>query len=240
VFNIEKSQDAQTWIQHNIPSKAFVNHVWMHSYLPSSFVAVGISIDGKFILKDIIKELSIYPRGRWVMSTFDEKMDSIAIDGLVSIDSESGFFNFWYGYERKQYHYSLDDGIDFLMTTKTKPVTVSSLNRTKGLYDRLSPFRPRNDNVHENYWEAYSQNLGYLVNFSSTRVEVTFPRYLKDMRVLDVVLVKLPEAGETVASHLSSGLYVITKLSRSITNKRIATTCVLCKESLDSLKGEVS
>lgn len=241
-FNVTSSSDSQTWLQHNIPDKKFINDVWMHSYIDNSFIAIGITSEGEFILKDIKKDLAEKngePIWRFVQNVNNEEKD-ITYEGDFSIDSQSGFINHWLGYGRKKSIRVLENAEDSLLESEFNPLLAitNSLDRYSNVNSRVAEFGLLNDNVHENYWKAYYQNLTNLSIFSTITTTLSYSkRLLPNMKVLDLVMFKDEETEEFLEAEEDSGLYYITKISRTIANRQLVTLVDLSREALDNLIG---
>ncbi len=243
-FNTNTSSDNQTWIQPNVPNKRFVNDVWMHSYTPASFIAVGISSDGTFILKDIMKETVNEPAWNFILaeSDTDKNTKDVVCDGDYYVMAQSGFINHWLAYGRTQSIRVVEAAIDSTFTPELQALTPigGQLDRSVVVTKRVADFGLLNDNVHDKYWEAYYTNLSYLALFSSTKVVVSYPREMKkDMKVLDLVMFGDERVKDEKLNSEYSGLYFITKISRIIENRQFVTVVELGREAMGSLQGDL-
>jgi len=237
-FNISKSNDVQTWMQPNIPDKKFINNVWMHSYIPGSFLATGITISGEYILKDVIKSIKDKPKWKLVFRSPKEK-NEIPCNADYSVSSESGFINQWVGYGRTTDIRKLEAGEDYRITAtpSTKIANSAKLDRAD-IPNRVSQFAVLNDNVHEYYWQAYYQNLTYLALMSNIRIIIGYDGlFLPDMRVLDIAMLEERDIGKELAQEQLAGLYVITKISRTYTQQNIHTNLEINREAFASISG---
>lgn len=241
-FNVTSSSDSQTWLQYNIPDKRFLNNVWMHSYIENSFIATGITTEGKFILKDIVKDIKekqSNPVWRFVQNVNNEDKD-IIYEGDFAVESQSGFINQWLGYGRKKSLRTIETAEDILLENEFTPLlaTTDTLDRYSNVNDRIAEFGLLNDNVHENYWKAYYQNITNLALFSTVAVTLSYSkRIIPEMKVLDLVMFKDEETEELLEAEEDSGLYYITKISRTIANKQLVTLVELSREALGKLIG---
>lgn len=238
VSNVSTSTDSQTWVQYNTPDKEFVNQLWMHSYIPRSFLAIGITIENKFILKDIIKAIKDKPKWTFI-SKDSKKANEIAIDGDYALQSDSGFINHWIGYGRTKELRNIDTGSDIQLSASPSPIlaTNSKLDRSDP-GRRVAPFSLLNDNVHTNYWSAYYQNMMYLTLMNSIRVVLSYSNQFVDMSVLDLVMFEERDSEDIMLNEQLSGLYFITKIVRTYTKKKLIVTCELNRESFGSIRGE--
>lgn len=238
-FGITKSSDSQNWIQANIPDKKFVNDVWMHSYMADSFIGIGISSDGKFILKDmkaLVSEESLYK-----FTTNPEKTKDVYYDGDYKVVSKTGFFNHWVGYGRQKHVFNLEDGTesDSLESTESLLALTNTLSRTSDISKRIAEVGVIGDNVHVNYWKAYLRNLQSLAIFSSSSISFSFHGRYIPIRVLDLVMFIEDELNHKQANEHYSGKYFVTNVARNIANRQFATTVRLSRESFGAIRGDL-
>lgn len=238
-FSINSSSDSQNWVQHNIPDKKFVNDVWMHSYIPNSFIGVGISSDGRFILKDMKALVSQDSKFRFTTKVSSDK--DIYYDGDYFVQSSSGFVNHWLGYGRQKHVYNIEDGTesDILENSQTLLALSRTLSRTSSISKRIAEAGLLSDNVHGNYWKAFLTNLQYLALFSSCQLSLSFHNRFEGIKVLDLVMFNEEELEQDQATEHYSGKYFVSKVARSISNRQFATTIQLCRESFGNTQGEL-
>tara|TARA_Y100000310_G_scaffold272037_1_gene286809 strand:- start:848 stop:1975 length:1128 start_codon:yes stop_codon:yes gene_type:complete len=238
-FGVSASTESQYWIQHNITDKKYINDIWFKSNLVNSFIAIGISIDGKFILEDVKAKLKQEPD--WKMVTTDPQNDKeLLYDGDYAIISNSGFINHWAGYGRKKIVYDIEEDTYEDSQEDAAAITASKLWRSSKVADRYSVPTVINDNVHANYWKADLRNRTNLAVFSSIKLRFTFHGKYVPMRVLDLVSFRdekdeLPN--ESVEYH--SGSYLITKVARNVSNQEFSTTVEVSREALNDIKGDL-
>lgn len=226
------SKDTQTWIQPNCSDKKFVNNIWMHCDMGTSFLALGITSDGEFIIKDILSSLSADPAWRFVDDLTGKSDNEVLYDSDFVTAGESGFLNQWVGYERIKSVYTLESGANASISPTVNTMLVGgSLERIPDVGTRAAENSLLSDNVHTNYWKAYQQNLTNLAVFSSSKVYVSYQNMYHGMKILDLVYFvdTMPVTQAALLSH--SGHYFITKISRSLTDQRFVTTCQLSRES---------
>jgi len=246
-FGVHYSSDAQTWLQHNISHKKFINNVWMHSYLKDSFVALGIASDGTFILKDLMRDINNHTRSGtkpdWRFKIKPTEDIDVLYDADYAFDVSSGFLNSWLGYENSKSIRTIETAVDNKNILTLRPVLSLSnnLDRDNQENNVVDQFGLLNDNVHGNYWKAYYQNLSNLAILGVVQGLISYTdRMLPKMRVLDLVYFSDSQTDNPdFISEEFSGLYYITKLSRVITNMGICTTVILNREVLGEMKGDL-
>ena len=238
-FNISASTDSQNWIQGNVPDKKFINDVWMHSYLGDSFIGVGISANGRFILKDMKRHAATAYKYKFTHTPTEEK--DISYDGDYVVDDTSGFLNHWLGYGREKHLYNLEDGTESTMLENTSRMLAltKTLSRTSAISKRHAEAGLLTDNVHDNYWKAFYRNLQHLAVFNSTKLTFSFHNRFEPIQVLDLVMFMERELDKVGASEWYSGKYFVNKVARSVSNRQFCTTVQLCRESLSGIKGDL-
>jgi hypothetical protein len=237
-FNLEASEDSQRWIQPNISDRMFINNIWLHSYLSESFLACGISSDGRFIVKDMTKQGSEYD---WRFTQNPQNENDIKYDSDYDIDIQSGLVNSWVGYGQEKLIYDLENGTEELYAEDVQPV----LALTKAIARRAEMERRHHSmglvtgNTHEFYWRAYLKNLAHLAMFSAVKLTVTFHNQFVPIKILDLCMFRDEDVKSGVqASETLSGLYFVSKVVRTIMNKQMVTVVELVRESVNQVKGE--
>jgi hypothetical protein len=242
-FNLLTSKDvAQDWIQPNIPDKQFVDELWMHSYIPNSFIMTAITCDGIFKLKDMKELLKADPKYQWVLTNATaQKPNELTYSGDFLVETETGITNVWVGFGREKTVLNSDTGEQSLITQDINPMLsqTSKVDRTSAVTHRVDAFGLLNDNVHLKYWDAYWQNLRNLIVFSSMSIQLSVPYFNIPPRVLDMVfLSESPGLGPDPASY-NAGLYLITRVAINLTKEMITLSIRLNREGLNELQGDL-
>ena len=234
----ETSSDKQNWIQPNVSDKQFVEEVWKHSWLPNSFVGIGITTDGKFIIRDMKKQM----KKDYDFNFSNKAEDGIKYLGNLTIESNGGFLNTWMGYEREKFLYALEKGEVNKEKEKLKTIITDKFLRNSDVKKRSSEHDMLSENVHENYWNAYLRNLGGLALFSTESIELSFLNDLKHIKVLDNVMLKEdePDSDKEKSSIYQSGKFLVGLVSRSLSSNMFTTTVQLYRESINDAKGKIS
>ena len=239
-FNIDVSEDSQRWIQYNISDRRFVTNIWMHSFLRESFLCVGITSDGQFILKDLRLLFAQTPKWNFKVGDIVNSND-IVYDPDPVTDSSAGFINAWMGRGRERVIHDLEAGTQVNLFVEPEPLlaTTQSLARKAGLERRHGEVGVFNENVHPQYWEAHLRNLTNLAVFSSECVVLSFQGQHKDIRVLDNVSFSEQEIHADRTSEHHSGLYIVTGITRELTAGQFGTTVTMCREAPNSIRGDL-
>lgn len=235
-FNVPTSTDKQYWIQPNVSDRKFVNDVWLHSYRPGSFLAMGITCDGKFILKDPKLDQSY----KWKFDHRDPEAIKYHSDYVLKI--RSGLMNSWVGHGKDRTVFDADGGEYVEESESFEPLLAMTnvFHRSSEVTQKASDFRIQNINVHDNYWAAQKRNITSSALFSSVTIDVEFGDMHRPIKVLDRVLFMEQVADSTFQDLLFlSGYYYVTKVVRHIQDKAMHTTVRLSREALSEIRGEL-
>jgi hypothetical protein len=239
-FNITKSIDKMYWVQSSLTDRQFINQLWMHSDVPDSFIACGISSDGNFILKDIKKDLKT--KFKWRFTNDQVEKNDIGFDGDFVINLNSGFINHWVGYPREKLIYDLEAGTESKIMETATPITAltTEISRRADIEKRYAVAGVQNENVHANFWQAYLRNLTNLGVLGSVGLILSFGNRFEKIRVLDQVMFKEDDVAtpKGESSEFLSGIYFVSSVTRILQNRQFATTVKIARESFNQLKGD--
>lgn len=241
--NIEKSEDKMKWVQPNMPDRKFVSDTLLHSYIQDSFIVSGISSDGRFIIKDMKTLLGEDFKWKFTSSPDDDEVD-IAYDPSPKIQTQTGFNNYLIGYGRKNLIYNLEDGSSDVVTADSTPLLALTrdLARKATMERRFHSIGMQSDNVHTNYHQAAIQNLTGSIVSGNIKVKLSFSKFFKPVRILDLVMFKERALNATTGeqtSEYTSGLYTVSKVSRVWTSENLVTSVEFCRESFNQVKGDL-
>lgn len=243
--NIDESLDSQKWIQPNISDHNFVNQIWLHSKLDNSFPMVGITSNGVFKIRSL-KEMLVDGSYDWLFSygavSSEDAGKNIVYNYDAIVESETGFTNMWSGYDRTKTVYNLTTGETSTIEADLNTSFITrTLDRSSSVGDRIVEAGALNTNVDIDYWKTYLNNLSNLVRFSSTVIKLTFDHFFVPIKVLDIALFRTPELGSLsqIAVDIYSGLYVISKVARTITHRKLTTHITMSREAFDNLNGDL-
>lgn len=234
------SKDSQYWIQGNVSDKKFVNDVWLHSDITDSYPLVGISMDGTFILRDAKGLIDTDYKWKFTPIVENESKDIIYQGDPVFI-SNTGFINSLFGYGREKVIYDLEIGTESfelqdmaVLLSKSGAVRRAEIEKTAGMSSVV------NENVHSNYWTSYLKNITSLAVLSSTRLFISYSNVWRDTKILDLVMftdVALTNADK--ASEYQSGLYVVSKVSRTLSKSMLSVSLILAREAMFESEGSI-
>jgi len=236
--NVFKSSDKQKWIQPNITDKQFMNQVILHSDLGTSFPVYGITSDGIFIVKDLLKALS--SGFDWRLTKNPLKPNDISYDSDVTIDSKSGFINSWIGYGKElKVINSIDGKVESVFEDPEVIMSMSKeLDKSSDIERRFGGTRNINDNVHAKFWESHNHNLQSLANLSKIDNTLSFTDQFHYVKPLDVVMFTEESNSNTIqAGEEQSGLYIVSGVVRTFQMKRTSTVLILNREAFNQVKN---
>lgn len=238
--NITASDDVQRWIQPNESAKSFISKVWMHCDLPNSFPAIGISSDGQFIIKDMVKDIGTAAKYNFTNNPIPNTTD-IGYLGNPQISVNTGFINSWVGYDKQRLVYDINAGTDETITTTVESIIslTSVLSKRTGVTGRFDSIGAISGNTHANYWSSFQRNLTYLAAFGNLTVMIKIPNLMFPVKVLDKVMLRDTDAATAgrISNDFNSGVYYVSKVARNIVSKSIITTVFLCRESVNFVRN---
>jgi hypothetical protein len=236
--NLSETDDAMNWIQPGISDRKFIqDDIWMYTYIPDSFLAIGISSDSRFIIRDVKKRMK--EDYDWRLTPFLEKDNDINYDGDFINNSNNGLINAFMGYERFKLVYDIEEGEIAEINEEIKPLMAltKKLIRNAEEEKRYAEIGIINENVHKNYHRAYLRNMASLSLFSTKILTCSYQSMYKPNRVLDTVFFYEVDS-DGLAEH-NSGLYLTSKVTRQLGNKTFKTKIDICRESINQPAGNL-
>ena len=241
--NINSSSDTQNWLQMNISDSRFIDESWLHCYLPDSFLGLGITALGKFKIRDMVQ--SAKNPNYFFLPYLDPYTSNISsvmamYKGMIQRRESSGFYNSLTGYQRKRHYNTLETSEMSLLEVENEPIlaNVSNFNRKKGIKGRAETWNLQTDNMHENYWKAYDQNVSYLSMFSAVNVQFSVWHKFINIGILDTVYFDDAHEKKHKGENYT-GYYFIDKIVRQVDNKFFRTNFSLCRENLGNTRGDL-
>ena len=232
-FNVEKSSDKQNWIQYNISNKKFVADTILHSFNKDSFFLSAITVEGTFRLRDVKKDLDRDYDYRLIMQP--KKQNDIVYDNNPTVVSNTGFLNNWMGYGREVFEQNLEEGKINKFVEQPEPILALTKKLARTETVRYGGTNVLNENVHKNYWKAYWNNLSNIVSLGNIDIIVTIDDYFYPIHPLDLIMLNMPSKEANYSSEYLSGLYYVSKVSRTWSNSKFSTTLVLNRESINQI-----
>jgi hypothetical protein len=232
------SSDKMYYRQYNISHKRFVNDIWLSTFIPDSFPLVGITSEGKMLLRDMKK---IINNVKWDLFNQNKKDAFISIAPDYNIVSRKGFFNTYAGVGREKFLYNQDDAIGILQSEEVKSF-IALTNKISVNADREKKSFENgviNENVHQNYWRSYLRNITSLANYSSIQLNFNFQNIFKPIHIYDVVYHKEIATDDKKASEYATGNYVVTKVVKRLQQESYITLVEASREAFNQSKGNL-
>lgn len=240
VTNIEKSKDKQNWIQPGINNRAFLSHLMMRANIMPSFITTAILANGTYVIKDLIKDIKENkPVWRFVRGKTTENFIDYNADATAS--SHNLYFNNWTGYEKEKIVLNFSTGKVEKVSTAFKPLIAMAkeIDKDPKVKGRFNGFEIQNEFVHESFWAAYDHNLVNLTQLSKIEVATSFMDQYRKIAPLDLVsYVETDTTDKGSSSEYTSGLYYVTRVTKSVQEKRYITTVSLNRESINAVRND--
>lgn len=234
--NIFSTFDTQSWIQPNISDMAFINDIWMHSYIDkNTFIACACD-NNKFIMYDMRKKLNSDPDWIFSKKLASSESSNVITIGFEHIKNSFGESNLLLGYNDTNHILDINsleyNNADYSLKNFTQ-IDSNKFNMLNS-NTRFTQFKFINDNVHENYQNAYYQNIKNLILYSSVKTYVSFGGQFKRLNLLDSVMLNTFEnKGRTY------GINIVSRIAYQITNRKFITNVTLCRESVNDIDGDL-
>lgn len=239
-----RSEDRQRWIQYGCQDRVHVQDVLLHCDLPGSFPMAANVLDG-FRIYDAAQQFAKAAdaaRGPdWILSVLDADVADGAIpyDMDTGIEHTSGLFNAYGARGHDLPGYVLDTGLGALSSSSPMPrLPLADGPDVSADFSKVSERRRAvSRNVHPRYWDAWVHNHTQLGLYSSNGIAVSWRNRYEPVHPLDVVMFKDrdigpgSDAGQSVESY--SGLYIVSRVTRSFDRSTYNTTVQLTRESLN-------
>lgn len=239
--NITKSNDSMSWIQPNVSDKSFIADTYMRANLGTSFPAIAITADNKFILKDVLKALKVNKSNYdWKFTKTATGKNEISYDSDPAIKSHAGLINNWLCYGKSFYQTNIQSGESKQLYENPEVVLALSneLDKYKSIEKRYGGVRSISDSVSDTFWSSYNHNLMYLAMLSRISLTLSFSNDFRDIKPLDIAMfVEESNEKHSQASDHSSGLYLISGVIRTYEEKQMSTIAVLNREVLNNTKS---
>lgn len=240
--NITKSNDSQNWIQPHQSDKDFIQKTLYRADLGDSFPAMAITFDGKFILKDIKKDLADKNNlfdWKFIRNSQPKNDKEINYVADPVFSSNTGLINkiIGYGFDltalivdtAKLVESKIDAKPIMANAKKVGGVETSTRKKIAGIQ--------QTENVHTNYQKSYYSNLTNLLNLSRVEAHFSFESKFYPIKPLDKVMLMETDIHQGMtSSENQSGIYYVTYVSRTIQLKQFITTIKVNRESVNQVK----
>lgn len=240
ISNIDKSSDNQNWYQPYQSDREFIQKVIYRADLGTSFPACAITLDGKFILKDIKKDLK-NPKHDWkLVRNSDTKAENeISYVGDAVITSNSGIINkiIGYGFSLKSLFLDAETAVSATVKAESVMANSAKVGGVTGLNEKKMGGIQQTENVHTNYQKSYYHNLTQLLSLSRMEMHVSVDTRYFPFKPLDKIMLSEADLDNSkLSSEYHSGLYYISYISRTIQARHMVTTLKINRESVNQVK----
>lgn len=217
--------DLMQWVNPNNSDKMFIDQLWLHSFREGSLLVPGILADGTFRLKDILDKSDVQ-----TISRSEEESDyQLLVNG--SFRCKSAYYNNRVGLVSEQ-TLNLDDAQYETEQADPDPQYGRYFNRTSFRSAR-SRTSITSNNVHDNFFKARNLNLTRLSQFSNYSKNISVVDQF-GIQLLDLVNASIPLPEQlTTNSEIQSGIYVVSGIGTTITNKDYFRNLILRKDSIN-------
>ena len=238
-----KTQDTMNWLHNGMSARGFIQDIWKHMYSPDTLPLIGITLDGKFKVSDIVSLINQEPKFKFANS-FEEGYE-VYIEAKPLDNSLKNNNLFGYKTERE---IMLEDTLE-VITSTVKPevimTTSDQMNQQEIPTKKLAPmFQP--DCVHRHWYEAYHQNIVRWSSLNTTAITWTTHDNPLPLEIMDLIYIELPES--EIGNKSYDGNYIVSKKTLNFSEDGdLITTYVGIREvnqntskSEESKKGEVT
>lgn len=220
------SDDKQSWIQHNIPCREFIERSLKRSYSQNKFFNTAITWDNEFILSDLLYNIQ-----NPVVTTVINSEDSLSefkIQEIDNIINNTGFLEISLGLGSIINDYSLIE--DKLTGTGSDVDLIGNNSFDGGNFGKIIHNEFNSFETHNNYSKSFIYNLTNRLKFSSYSINLFVNQLSSKLKLNDGVTVVIPT--ETSTSEYYSGKYVVDERTVNITNNNISTIYKCNKNSI--------
>lgn len=233
------SIDKQVWLRPGIRGNIWLNQVINHTWSsPDSCWVYAITRNRELLRYNLTERASKSPTWSFRQKREDteELSDNISTFSYPKFKSESGFLNSFFGYGRGLSTFDIEKGDRLSNSPKffKKRVDYMNLNTSREVsqgddsqgYSNLL-------NVHENYFNAYPQNMR-LKSFYSVSVEFLSAQF-RNVRLLDRVDLQLVNEGDIKKSQSTyAGNYFVEKIVTIVNPTEVVRRFHLIREGYNS------
>ena len=240
IKGVSSSEDSQNWIQHNISDKKFVQDMVLHAKIDNSFPIIGINSQGQFIINSF-KALGSNYTWNFIPGEGDNKKDYHYFGDYV-FTSNNGFLNSIFGYGRDKKILDMESGLQNTETSDSQTIMAlaNTLSRRATIEKRYSEVGIKNANMDPDYWTTALNNLVNWAVFSSHKISLWVPNIYFKVSILDLAqFTERESTDKSKTSEYLAGLYIVTKVVRTISANTFATNVELSRESMNATRGDL-
>lgn len=236
----DSSIDKQVWIRPGIRGNIWLNDVINHSWASPKSAFIYVVTRQRELLRYNLDERASR-KSIWTFQqdrlTIDREPieDNIIRYETSKFSSQSGFLNSHFGYGKKLSNFDVDLGtlVENQPREFTKRTKFMNLNSKRELPQRSDSLGFGNSlNVHENYFNAFSQNMR-IKSFYSVTVDL-LSTFFRDVRLLDRVTLQVFDEASESTQQTFGGEYFIDKISTIVRDNNVFRRFSLVREGYNA------
>ncbi|QSM00884.1 structural protein [Yersinia phage YerA41] len=220
-----QGNDSQVWIQHNNSDKNFAERIIDHAFKQKDdFILGGLSVDKDLTVisvKDTFKGAPKMTFSNTMTSSEDGDSKKATIDG-IKVESDAAYWSNFLSEGKKLPVLSVSDRSFSYMEPKLASIVDGGLNSTSTMNTNFPPIVD-NGNCHENYYQAWLDNLNYHVMFMKNNLYmVTSNTYISndDLKIMELISINLDNRYQMGVVDSLSGKYLVTEKCTTIDPNR--------------------
>lgn len=233
---IDKMDDEMAWQQNSMTDYAFANKVWLHSYSKdNAFVITSFNIENEFRMYDIVKCIGDQNIKYNFVTSKPENDKETQIHSNFETDNNTSMNNFFGGYVKQMHIYNVKERkFELVDIGNVVPIiSEADTSNTDTNISKSGGFRIQTPDMHAKYFRAEMLNKARLFNMNSSRIWITIEDEYSDIHPLDLCTVLAKESGNQSCEQVS-GMYMVSKVVRTIQDRRLTTSALLCRESFNN------
>jgi hypothetical protein len=240
VSNVASSKDSQNWYQPYISDREFIQKTLYRADLGDSFPMSAITMDNKFILKDVKKDLSDSGYDwKFVRHQQPKNEKDVSYNGDAVVTSNSGIINkiIGYGFNLRSLFIDAETAVEAEVKGKSVLANTPTLGGLTDVNIKNMGGIEQTENVHTNYQKSYYHNITQLLNLSRLELHLTVDAKYYEFKPLDkVMMTESSLENSKVSAEGHSGMYYISFVSRTIQARQFFTTIKINRESVNEVK----
>lgn len=238
----DSSVDKQVWIRPGVKGNIWLNDVINRSWAsPKSCFVYAVTRQRELLRYNLDERAVKNPI--WTFQSERERPNEPLGNNVIKykypkFSSQSGLLNTFFGYGRQLSTFDVDQGelIEHKPKIFTKRTNFMNLNENREVPQRYDSLGFGNSlNVHENYFNAFAQNMR-LKSFYSVNVNL-MSDYFRDIRLLDRVTLQLNDEAQQTPRDTYAGEYFIEKISTILDQSGVVRRVTLVREGYNADKA---
>ena len=238
----DPSIDKQNWIRAGIRGNIWLNDVVNRSWAsPNSAFIYAVTRDRELLRYNLTERAARNPTWTFQPNREENEVeipDNVILYKYPRFNSQSGLLNSVYGYGRRLSSFNLNSGEIEANNPRSfvKRTTVMNLNEEREIPQRHDTLGYNNNlNVHENYFNAFSQNMR-IKSFYSSSVEL-MSDFVRPVKLLDRVTLQLYNESTRETQDVYAGDYFIKNITTVIDPNGVVRRFTLTREGFNATRA---